>query len=294
MFKFHIQVFISMTLFALSFVWSKQALAFMTPAILITLRVVVASIVVGLFALSSRRLQRVSRSDRWFLLLLALAEPVGYFLFENAGIARVSPTLACLVIGIIPLITPFAAYFVNREEVRVNTWVGLFISFLGVVFVILSEGVEQLEGNISGIMYLFGAIVCSIVYYLMIQRISRRLNSYTIVSYINIFSIIFLLPIIFLVDYESLLSMGGSVDGWLYPVMMLGVLCSSVAFILNTNGIRALGITITTMYINLMPGITAFFSFLLLGEEITSVKVLGILVTIVGLFIGGYRRPSKS
>lgn len=288
--KYHIQIFISMTLFALSFVWSKQALEFMTPAILITLRVVIATVIVGGFALSTGKMEKVRGGDLWFLLLLAISEPVGYFLFENAGVALVSPTLACLVIGIIPVLTPFAAYFINGERISVYSWVGLFISFVGVVVVVLSEGMSMLSGNLSGIMYLFGAVGCSIVYYVMLQRISQKFSSYTIVCYINLFSIVFLVPIILLFDFGALVSLGTSVGGWLYPVLMLGVLCSSVAFILNTNGIRALGVTVTTMYINLMPGITAIFSYILLGEEITTIKVAGILITIFGLFIANFKK----
>lgn len=287
--KYHIQLFLSMSLFALSFVWSKQALSYMSPAMLITFRVIIAAIAVGFFALCTKQLQRVTVKDLRYLTLIALAEPVGYFLFENEGLDLVSPTLACLVIGVIPVVSPFAAHFINGEKISRNSWAGLFVSFSGVVVVLLSEGMDALSGNAMGILLLLGAVVSSIVYYTLLQRIARRLSSYTIITYINLLSLIFLVPVVLIFDFKAVSVLSFS-EEWLYPVIMLGVLCSSVAFILNTNGIRALGVTRATMYINLMPGITALFSYILLGESITWVKMVGIAVTIVGLFIANTKK----
>ncbi len=286
--KYHIQVFLSSLLFALSFVWSKGALEHLTPMALILARVFLAAVLVGAFTLLSRQMQRVSLRDFVWLMLLATAEPVGYFIFENQGLSRVSPTLACLIIALIPVLTPFAARFINKERVSRNAWIGLIVSFSGVVLVFLSDGLDAFYGQVEGVLLLFGAVLCAIIYLTLLGRITKKLNSFTIVTYINVISVLFLLPLVLLFDFQevSTLKFDGS---WFYPVLMLGVLCSSVAFIFNANGVRALGITTTTMYVNLMPGITAIASFALLGERLEVVKILGILITILGLFIANMK-----
>lgn len=289
---YNLGVFISSLFFALSFIWSKQALEYLTPVMIVTFRVTIALILIGSFALLSGRLQRINGRDAGLFMLLALAEPVGYFLFEISGIDLVTPTLACLIIGLIPVITPFAARAINGEQVSKYSWIGLFVGFIGVVVVALSHGVDTLGGQLAGILLLFGAVVTAIIYTLMVQRLSRRFNSYSIVAWQNVFSILYLVPIVLFFDFDRLSTLTFSAD-WVMPVVTLGVLCSSVAFVLYANGIRELGVTRTGMYINMMPGMTAIASYFILGEELGWIKICGIGLAIAGLFIASVAPKSS-
>lgn len=289
--KYHIQAVIAMVLFALSFIWSKQALSLISPVMLVTFRVAIAMVLVSTIAFVSGKMQRINRRDMLWIMLMALAEPVAYFLFETAGIKRVTPTLACLMMGLMPVIAPFFAYLLNRERVTSWTWVGLFVGFAGVAVVALSNGVDSLDGQIVGVLLLGGSVFTAIVYTLMLQRISKRVNSFTIVSWLNLFSVIFLIPILFIFDYQGVVDLTFSWD-WAYPVLTLGVLCSSIAFILYANGVRELGVTRTALYINLMPAMTAVASYFIIGEPLGVVKIGGILLTIIGLFLAN--RAPKS
>lgn len=286
--KYHIQVFISVLLFAMSFVWSKQALEYLSPISLITFRLIVAGIVLVLFAKAMGKLQRLKAKDWMIFTLVALLEPVAYFLFENIGLSMVSPTLACLIIGLIPVLSPFAAHFINKEKISKWSYIGLFVSFSGVLLFSFSGGVESFEGRMEGILLLFGAVLTAVLYNIMIQRLTRRFNSMTIIGYINLLSLIFLVPLLFVVCGEELASLSFS-WGWFYPVVALGVLCSSVAYSLNANGLRVLGVARTTIYINLMPGITAIASYFLMGEELSFIEIAGIIISIAGLFISNRR-----
>lgn len=291
--RYHIEILISMILFALSFVWSKQALEFLTPEMLVLFRVAIALVMVSLFAFASGKIQKINRKDALWIALMALAEPVAYFLLEKNGIKILdSPTLACLIIGLMPIISPFFAFIINGERVSKWSWLGLFVGFSGVVAVAFSKGGDGLNWQITGMLLLFGSVIMAIIYTLMLQRISKRVNSYTIVSWLNLYSIIFLIPLVLFLDFEEITALTFSFD-WVFPVMMLGVFCSSVAFILYANGVRELGVARTATYINLMPGITAVASFFLYGEELNTLKICGIALAIVGLFIAN-KAPKSS
>lgn len=290
--KYHIQVFISALLFALSFVWSKQAMEYLTPVGLVTGRVIIAAILVTTISMFLKKMQRLRGVDYLWFLALAAAEPVGYFIFENAGLNLVTPTLACLIIGLVPVLTPFSAYLINKEKITVNAWIGLVASFGGVVIFALSSGVDTLEGQLLGIIYLLAAVLTAIIYTLMVQKLSKRFNSFSMISWVSIFSIPYMAVILLLFDFQSISNF--SFDwGWFYPMLMLGVMCSSIAFVLYANGVRELGASKTTLYINLMPGITAVASYFLIGEPLGRVKILGIAVTVIGLFIANMPNRSK-
>ncbi len=289
---YHIEVLLCYLLFSLSFIWSKQALDYLHPITLILFRVIIATVVLCSVALLKAKLQRVRGKDLIWMVALSMAQPVGYFIFENGGLSLVSPTLACLIIGLIPVFTPFAAFAVNRERVSIYSWIGLLVSFSGVVIVTLSDGVEALSGQLSGILLLLGAVFSAVVYIIMMQRLAKKFNSVTIIAYINIIAIFFLLPLTLIFDFGGIASLSFEF-GWVYPVIMLGVLCSGVAYFFNAEGIRALGATTTTLYINLMPGMTAIASYFILEENLGWIKITGILISICGLFVAN-RAPKSS
>lgn len=281
----NIGVLISSILFALSFIWSKEALHYLSPSMLVTARVIIALIVVGSIAILSGKLQRLTRRDFWLFAILAAAEPVGYFLFETSGIKYVTPTLACIIIAMIPALSPIFAWIINGEKVGPREWTGLFMGACGVAMVALADGADSLSGQLIGILLLLGAVATALVYTLMVQRMSQRFNSYSIVAWQNVFSIIYLIPVILIFDFDRMAALEFSWS-WIYPIIMLGILCSSIAFILYANGLRELGVTRTALYINLMPGMTAVASFFIMGEGLPLMKIGGIAIAVAGLFVG--------
>ncbi|MEF9949725.1 MAG: DMT family transporter [Mucinivorans sp.] len=281
----NIGVLISVVLFSLSFIWSKGALEFLSPSMLVMARVTVALITVCSISLALGKFQRLTRRDAMLFAILAAAEPVGYFLFETTGITYVSPTLACIIVAMIPALAPLFAWLINGEKVDLRQWVGLLMGLSGVMLVALADGTDDLSGQLIGILLLFGAVVTSLIYTLMVQRLSARYNSYSIVAWQNIFSILYLIPVILIFDFDRIAVLEFSTQ-WIYPVLTLGILCSSIAFVLYANGIHRLGVMRTSLYINLMPGMTAVASFFIMDESLPIMKIVGIIVVVAGLYIG--------
>jgi drug/metabolite transporter (DMT)-like permease len=74
------------------------------------------------------------------------------------------------------------------------------------------------------------------------------------------------------------------------PLLNLGVFASTFAFIFFTYAIKNLGITRANIFTNAIPVLTAIFAYFILGESITTVKMIGILVVIFGLFLSQLRK----
>lgn len=285
--KFYsVGVFISTILWSLSFIWTKQALDWLTSEMLILARVTIAMTVIWCFSRLTHRLLDLRREDIKYFLLLSLFEPVAYFMCETNALRMVSPTLAVVVVSMIPLLAPVMAHLVNGEHISGRGWMGLIVSFLGMIVVVLSDG-GSFSGTLVGVLLLFGAVVSTLVYNLFVQRMIRRYNAYTIVVYENVFALIYLVPLVYLVDFDEILGLTFSWE-WVVPVLTLGVLCSGVAFVLYANGIKHLGIAGTSVYINLMPGMTAVAAFFLLGDGLSALKILGIFITVFGLMVASF------
>ena len=76
-------------------------------------------------------------------------------------------------------------------------------------------------------------------------------------------------------------------------VLLLAFLASTFAFLFYIKVIREIGISRANIFTNFIPLITALFSFIVLGENLDSLKLLGILVFILGIFMSQMRVPGK-
>ena len=93
-----------------SFVLTKEiflSAPSITPSIIVTLRLVVASIVFVPFLLIAKKWQKIERRDIKYFFLLAFLEPFTYFLCENNGIKLVPGGISSIIIATIPVFVPF-------------------------------------------------------------------------------------------------------------------------------------------------------------------------------------------
>ena len=73
-------------------------------------------------------------------------------------------------------------------------------------------------------------------------------------------------------------------DNLLY-LLFLGLGASALCFVLWNYTVEQLGAVMAGLYIYLVPVTTLFASFLILGERISLVKLLGVTLTLFGLFV---------
>ncbi len=122
------------------------------------------------------------------------------------------------------------------------------------------------------------------MYNSIIKRLSSTYNPIVIVAVQNLIAAFYFFPLFFLLDYQEFKQL---TIGWeqLYPLLMLGVLASSVAFILSVYTVKTLGMNRASVFSTLVPVTTASFAFFLGVEDLTAMKMLGIGCVIGGLIL---------
>ena len=104
-----------------SFVLTKEiflSAPSITPSIIVTLRLVIASVVFVPFLLITKKWQRIERKDWKYFFILAFLEPFTYFLCENNGIKLVPGGISSIIIATIPVFVPFGLYFAYHEKLH--------------------------------------------------------------------------------------------------------------------------------------------------------------------------------
>lgn len=272
-----------------SYILSDYALSVFPPAMLVTMRIFIAIIVLGTIGFATGQIKPVKLKDYKYFAIAAIAEPFIYFLCEAEALNRVSPTVASAVLSFIPLLTPVFAFIFLRERVTFMNVFGIVISVLGVLMIILQQG-GKLDDSMSiiGLVLLFVAVMASITYTLMMRKIPESYNTITIVFYMFCTSMLFFIPTSLIREYDMITSIDYSSQATMNAfgaVVGLSLSASCIAFLLFSFGIRALGATRANAFCNIQPGVTALLSWFLLAEVLPMVKIWGIVVVVVGMFI---------
>lgn len=279
----YIAVIFSMTFWAFSFIWSKGALEFYHPFTILSSRLIIASIVLMSFSKIIGKLNKIDSSDYKYLLMLSFFEPFLYFIGETFGLQRVSPTIAAVMIATIPVILPYAAYIFYKEKITGYKVVGTLLSFAGVMMVIVNAQMK-LSADFWGVVWLLLAVFSAIGYTSLVKNLSEKYNAFTIVSWQSVFGLIGFLPLFFIFEFNETYAVGFVWEGF-YPIVLLAIFGSILAFVLFTYSIKILGITKSGVFSNGIPVLTSLFSFFLLGERLLGINYAGIFIVVTGLFI---------
>jgi len=282
-FKLYTAIVLAMVFWSFSFIWTRVAIQSFQPMTLITLRLIIASVLLFIVSKSTGKLQKLRRKDfKWFI-LLAFFEPFLYYVGETYGLTTVETTLAAVIVSTIPLFAPVLAFVVLRERIGWPSILGIIVSLLGVFFVIYEPN-GGFNANPWGVALLFLAVFAAICYATVLRKIPDYYTNMNVIFYQSMLGLIFFIPTFLLTDIQTIRTIHVTRES-LIALVMLSVFASVIAFVLFAGAVRKVGVTRTNVFVNLIPVFTAILSWFILDEILTLSKWIGILVVVIGLFV---------
>jgi len=272
-----------MLFWGMSFVWTSILLKSYQPVSIIFIRLVISTIFLFGVSWVLKNRELIRRSDYLLFFLSALFNPFLYFLCENYGLKYSSSTIASVVIATIPVFSPLVGWSFFREKLALINIAGLFISFGGVVLMLINKDLS-LSVDKKGIIFLSGAVLSALVYSAMVRKLPFRYKPLTIIKYQNLIGIFLFFPIFLLFESRSAFTVKLNFE-IISSFLFLAILASSLSYVFYTKSIQMLGISKANIFSNLIPVFTAIFSFFLLSEHFTLHKTAGILMVICGVYI---------
>jgi len=255
----------------------------MEPMALVFFRLISATLFLSLLIGISGKFEKIHKKDYRIFLLLAFFEPLLYFLGESYGMTMVSSTTGAIIISLIPLLTPIAAYILFMEKLSWFNFAGIAISFAGVLLVLIGKNF-RLNAPLSGVVLMFLAVISAVSYSATIVYLAKKYRPLTIIWIQSILGTIFFLPLFIIFDLEETMNIQWNWEV-ISPVIKLGIFPSALSFLFYTRAIREIGITKANTFTNFIPVFTAILSFFILSEEMPPGKVIGIIVVVTGLLI---------
>ncbi len=280
--------FFAMLFWGMSFVWIKIVYQYYDPLTTIFIRLVVSSALLVLLALIFKIPILPERKDYKAFLFLAFLEPFVYYIGESFGLQRVSSSVAAIMIATIPIVTPIFAYLKLKERLSIMNFVGIFISFAGILLMIFKKDLS-LEYSLAGILLLLLAVFAGAYYTIQLKPLSTKYNPITIIISMNVIGSVYFLPFFMYFEYSDFIQIVPNME--LITALSELILFSSImALVFFVKVVERIGPSKTAAFTNLIPVVTVIAAWYLLPEEIiTSKMLIGIFVVTVGVFIAQLR-----
>ena len=271
----------------LSYIGAKKALAggFDTFSLILVRFAAAAAAMLAVALLKGESL-RLDRKDAVSVVLSAIAGITLYYFCELNGLKRVSGSVASLIIAAIPALELLAAVILYRTRPAGSMWAGVALSLAGVYLVVSSE---QGSAALEGVLYMLGACLCWIVYLEITGRLMKRCSSLALTFWQSVTALVTLIPFAVreTIDWGSI-----TAETWLWAALFLGVLSSGMGYLLNNYSVSVLTPQVNAFFLNLSPVATVIGGYLILGECITPVQVIGGAVILFSLLL--VSRPAAS
>ncbi|HEX7069588.1 MAG TPA: DMT family transporter [Rhodothermales bacterium] len=280
-------LFFTVLVWGLNFPILKGALAAMHPHVINGFRFLISALVLGsLYVIKGQNAEhgfrRSFREHGKSIVLLSLTGYLFYQLFFILGIARTSAGNAALIMAGSPLWTAVAGRVFGLETLSRRSWLGLLILLTGTVVVVVggANGSTSGQNSLLGNALMLGASVLWGGYTAFSRPVLRHLPATTLIFY----AVLIALPALLVIAGLHLDEVDWSVvDAGVWgAIVFSGGLSTGIVFVFWSTGIRKVGASQTAAFGNLVPLVALGASFLLLGETIRWVQVLG-----GGLIIGG-------
>ncbi len=156
-------------IFGFSFLFSKVALEYAHPLMILAVRFSVAFLILNiLWGLGLIKLKLRGKPKKG-ILLMAIAQPLLYFIFELYGIEYTSSALSGVIISLVPVGVILISLLFLKEKPKVRQILFSLLSLAAIVVIsLLSNDGEQ--NYLVGILLLLGAVICAAVFNVLSRR----------------------------------------------------------------------------------------------------------------------------
>lgn len=279
-------IVLTLVFWASAFAGIRAGLEAFGPGQLALYRFLVASVVLGGYALVAR-IPVPPLPDLLRILGLSFLGITLYHVLLNYGEVSVPAGTASLIIAAGPVITALLATRFGGERLNAWGWLGTAISFSGVALIVL--GSNQGLAFTHGAILIFLAAVATSLYFVFQKPLLRRMNP----LHFTVWSLILgMVPM--LVFLPGLLRQFGAAPLHTHlAVVYLGVFPSALAYLAWSYALSRVPASITTSFLYVNPVNAILIGWLWLHEVPTRVSVLGGLIAIAGVILINLRgRPA--
>lgn len=267
-------------LWGIPYLFIKEAVDSISPAAVVAGRTLLGAVLLLPLALHRRALLPALRLWPWVLAFGAI-EMAGPFLLLGHAEQTLPSGLTGLLVATVPL---FAALIAvgrgDRSVLQPSRWIGLLVGFAGVAVIVWGPGLAA--GGTGALVAIGEVLVVAVCYAIAPFIIATKLKDVPALGTITIALTavgLFYLPIGLLTQHDV------PTASSTISLVLLGVLCTAVAFIVFFALIAEVGPVRAPLFTYVNPVVAIALGVVILGEELHVGLLLGVPLVIVGCWL---------
>ena len=266
-----------------SFLFVEILLEYVTPFVVVYLRVAIASALLLIYILIRNIKFQFSRGDLFNLFVMGLLNNILPFLLIAYGQQSITGGLASILNANTSFMTILlVALFIPNEKLNFHRTIGVLIGILGVILAVDYQNIFQLNNDSVGqylillatISYSFAGIWAK----LKLQNLPPVVSAAGMLT----MSTIFLSPYILSTHFEELSSL--NLDTLKYA-LGFALICTVFAYFIYFKILESTGAGNLLICTIIIPPSSIILNSIFIGEVINTNEILGLLVIIVGLLV---------
>ncbi|MBE6939627.1 MAG: DMT family transporter [Ruminococcaceae bacterium] len=278
--------------YGVSYMLTRIAQQSAPPAVQLSLRFLIAFVLVNLLVLSGKAKLQLKVPHLWHLPVTSLAA-VAVFYTESLCVYYTNSSFASLVMAVLPVFCLIGAAIFLKEYPSRRQVIYSFFPIVGVIFITLANN-QMGVVDLIGILVTLLCCVATIFSRLVGRKIAPEFTAFT-----RTYSLLFFGSICF--TTTALISVKGDLSVFIYPLtqpsfllstLALCILCSLVAQTMVNYSYSVLPV-VTISAINTISTVVGVVAgFVLLREPVNAMSLFGSVLTLYGIW--QVSRPDKS
>ncbi len=275
-------------IFGFTFMFSKIALVEITPIGLIAYRFLIAFVSIEILRWFKVIHISFKRSSILPLFLVAIFQPILYFLLETYGVDKTASGEAGMMIALIPIFVTLLSSILIKEKPRLIQVLFIIWSVSGVFLIQFMKSSSGLNIEIVGFLLLLGAVISAAMFNITSRSASRTLKPYEVTYFMMLAG-----AVVFNLIYIIQLTFAGEVEMYftylfnpklLVPILYLGVIASIGGFFLVNFALSKLPAHVTSIYANLSTVVAISAGAIFLKEPLYFYHFIGGFMIITGVY----------
>ncbi|MCF8011326.1 MAG: DMT family transporter [Clostridiales bacterium] len=282
-------------IFGFSFIFTKNALFYLSPFQLIGLRFATAALCMTFLAIIKIIPLHLRPAHMKNLLKIAIWQPVIYFTCETYGIKYTSASESGIIVALVPVTTAILSLIILKEKINFKQGIFINAAVIGVIIMTLGNpgaACEKQSSQFLGFLILFGAVLAAGFYNIFSRRASTwhsPLDITFIMMWLGAitFNLVGILQSWFngnLANYVYAIKQPPVITSILY----LGILSSIIAFFMLNYTLSNLTASRTAVFLNLTPVVSVLAGVFFLNEHLGPWQLLGGGIILLGVWGTNY------
>jgi drug/metabolite transporter (DMT)-like permease len=224
--------------------------------------------------------QNLKKFNLWLLLAIALTGLVFPLLLLNFGMLYTTASLAGIIQATTPIMVLIFAYFFLKEKILGQKVVGILLGLTGTALVVF-EGHAGNSASLGNVLILGSAV--SLAALAILEKISLSKYAYEPIEILGMSSILGFFPLLFVsIPIEGVISLSAPI---LFYSIILSFVCTLIPYFLWLDGLKSVEISKAILFTYAIPVFGIAFSFLILGQGISILAAVGMIIIFLSIWI---------